>query len=100
MAGKEGPHAPPCIIPGPILLMPRAPSTRRSGTFPPDRPVPDDVVRLAADRHHVGRAVAVEVAAAEVLGGDVGVEDGAAPGLAVEVVGGDAVVLAAVAGED
>ncbi len=49
----------------------------------PLRTVPDDVVRRAADRDDVGRAVAVEVAAAEVLRGDVAVDDGSVPGLAV-----------------
>src|SRR5206468_5812846 len=61
---------------------------------------PYDVVRPAADGDEVGRAVAVEVAAAEVLGGRGGVEDGAGPGAAVEVVGQDARAGAAVAGED
>ena len=48
----------------------------------------------AADGDDVGGAVAVEVAAAEVLGGDVAVDDGAVPGRAVEVVDRDAIVPA------
>ena len=47
-----------------------------------------------------GRAVAVEVAPAQVLRGDGRVQHGAIPGLAVEVIGRDPCVLAAVAGED
>ena len=43
--------------------------------------IPDDVVRRAADGDDVGRAVAVEVAAPQVLRGDVAVEDGPRPGL-------------------
>ena len=64
--------------------------------------VPDDVVRRAADGDDVGPAVAVEVAAAQVLGGDVAVEHGPGPlaGLPVEVVHRDPVILAPVAGED
>src|SRR5262249_35769084 len=64
------------------------------------RPVPDHVPGRATDGDDVGGAVAVEVAAAEVLGGDVAVENGADPGRAVEVVHRHAMVLAAVAGED
>ncbi len=54
----------------------------------------------AADGDDVGGAVGVEVSASKVLGGDVGVEDGAVPGFAVVVVNRNAVVLASVAGED
>ena len=64
--------------------------------------IPDHVVGGAADGDDVGRAVAVEVAPAQVLGGDVAVEHGADPLAAgpIEVVHRDAMILAAVAGED
>ena len=48
------------------------PGIQRPGPFAAGGPIPDDVVRRAADGDDVGRAVAVEVAAAEVLGGDRG----------------------------
>ena len=86
-------------------------SIRLSGTFTKDssrwesrssRPVPDDVVRGAADGDDVWRTVAVEVASAQVLGGDLGVEYGAGPFPArpVEIIHRDPMIGAAVAGED
>ena len=68
----------------------------------PPESIPDDIMRGAADGHDVGRAVAVDVAAAEVLRGDVAIEDGPGPGLpgSIELVHRHPMILAAVAGED
>ena len=59
-------------------------------------------MRAAADGDDVGCAVAVEIAPAQVLGGDVAIDHGFRPcsGAAIEVVHRDPMVLAAVAGED
>ncbi len=37
--------------------------------------IPHDIVSRAADGNDIGRAVAIQVAAAQVLGGDVAVDD-------------------------
>ena len=59
-------------------------------------------MRGAADGDHVWRTVAVEIASAQVLGGNVVVEYGAGPFPArpVEIIHRDTMIGTAVAGED
>src|SRR5262245_4068364 len=56
----------------------------------------------APDRYYVRSAITMEVAATEVLRRDLAVDDALVPIIAsaIEMVGGNAMVLAAVAGED
>src|SRR5262249_5931059 len=72
------------------------------GPLSPPEAIAHDVVGRPAHGDDFWRAVAVEVAPAQVLCGDVAVEDGTAPDSfrAVEVVHRNPMVLATVAGED
>src|SRR5271166_1469282 len=92
-----GPSGSTSEIQRPGTIVPAALSWSRS-----PRAVPDHVMRGAAHGDDVGRAVAVEVAAAQVLGGDVPVEHRTSPvpGRPVEIIHGNAMIGAAVAGEE
>ena len=59
-------------------------------------------MRRATDGNDVGRAIAIQIASAQVLGGDVAVDHGLLPFLigSIEVIHRNPMVLAAVAGED